>query len=120
RTAARRRASAGRHRVGGGLTRGAPRPRRFGVQLVERLARVGRREEEPEQRARHEEAGEDPGERVEAGLRERRDEEAPDAEADADDREHHALGGAAQARREHLPAPELEERLLAEAAADAE
>jgi hypothetical protein len=41
-------------------------------------------------------------------------------EADPDDREHQALRRRAHQRREQLAAPELEERLLGEAAADAE
>jgi hypothetical protein len=48
------------------------------LDLVERLAGVRRREEQPEQRAGRDEAGEDPGQRVEAGLGDRRDEEARD------------------------------------------
>src|SRR4051812_34874024 len=51
------------------------------LDLVERLAGVRRREQQAEQRARRDEAGEDPGERVEPGRGDRGDEEAPDAEA---------------------------------------
>src|SRR4051794_31511236 len=88
------------------------------MQLVQRASGVLRREHEPEGRARNDERGEKPRERGEAREGERRDEQAPDAQSDAHDGVHQAEGGTADRGGEGLHAPQLEERLRAESAAE--
>src|SRR5205085_976383 len=88
------------------------------LDLLEGLPLVARRPQEPDDAADDEEAGEDPGQRLESDADDDGHEEAPDAEADPHDREHEALRGAAQQRGEELSAPELEERLRPESTTD--
>src|SRR5690242_4542389 len=90
----------------------------LGIELLERLALVPGRPQDADRAAYDEETGQNPCQSGEAGGRERRNEEAEYAERDPHDREAEALGRAAQHRREHLRAPQLEKTLRAEAAAE--